>query len=93
MVPKEELLLFDKDPEGAPRLGEYIDKLMDNLYLFSKELYDKRTMLKLVSKIRQRKALQGKIRATMPQYCEILQNWETEEMKKRNIGNEFIRGY
>jgi hypothetical protein len=93
LIPREELLIFDKDPEGAPRLLEYIDKLLDNLHLFSSELYDKRIKLKVVSKIRQRKNLQAKIRSTMPQYCEKLKNWEAEEMNKRNIGQEFLRGY
>ena len=57
LVPKEELILFEKDPEGAPRLREYVDKLIDNLHVFSLDLYEKRTMLKVVSKIRQRKLL------------------------------------
>lgn len=93
LIPMEAMQLFSKDPEGSPRLLEFVDKLIDNLYLFSKDEYDKRIFLKAVSKIRKRKLLQSKIRKTMPQYCDILKNWEIEEINKYNIGSEFLRGH
>ncbi len=91
LVPREQLKMMNDDPEGAPRLLEYIDKLVDNLYTFSQELYNKRTTLKIVSKLRERKLLQNKIRASMPQYCEVLKKQEMQEINKRNIDLELLK--
>ena len=85
LVPLEELEIFNSDPEGAPRVKEYVEKLLENIHLFAKDLSDKRTMWKVINKIKSREVLISKIKTTMPAYCDVLKKWEKDEMAKRNI--------
>jgi hypothetical protein len=79
------LSIFKEDPDGHPRLEQYILKLLQNLYTYSSELFRRRRTNDIIKKITARRQLQERIRKHMPQYSEVLKKWEIKTMAEKNI--------
>jgi len=73
LTSKSELEMLFQDPEGYERLRDYIKKFVDNLYLFSKKLKDRKIELEMRKKILEYKKLINRVRNKMFAYSEILQ--------------------
>ena len=91
LIPFEQLTIFKDDPDGLPRLDQYIDKLLQNLFTFSSELNRRKRQAEVIKKITQRRKLQERIRKHMPQYSEVLKQWEVKTMTEKNITQEQIK--
>ena len=83
--------MFFDDPEGYFTFKDYVDKLIDNLYQFSKNENNKRKVYKVVFKIVQRRKLQKKIRFMMPGYNDRLKGWEKDQLDQYNISERDIK--
>ena len=77
-------------PHGFTRYCDYIEKLIDNFYQFSKIQYTKRIRLRVISKINKRKKLHKKLIKLMPAYANQLKGWEKKVMKDHNINMKLI---
>lgn len=51
LIPFEQLSIFKDDPDGLPRLEQYTEKLLQNLYTFSSELNRRRRLSEIIKKI------------------------------------------
>ena len=91
MISSSELITFYDDPDGFYRYSDYIEKIIDNLYQFSKFQYDKRVSLAMASKLSRRRKLHKKLLKVMPMYCEQLKKWEKSMMKKYRIRKSLIK--
>lgn len=80
--------MFFDDPEGYSRLADYIEKLIDNLYQFSKKEYYQRTLYKVISKVIMRRKLQQKVKFLMPEYTQKLKDWEHNTLERHNIDKD-----
>lgn len=92
MVQRGEMNIFFDDPEGFPRLSDYAEKLIDNLYQFAKGEFIKRKMYKVISKLIMRRKLQQRLKFLMPEYSERLKDWEFNTLERHNIDKEQIDG-
>jgi len=72
-------------------IEDYLDRIVENLYLRAYAEYDKRIKLKVIGKIVYRRKVRSAISNSNVKYAGKLNTWETLMMEKHQITKKMIQ--